>query len=158
MLGPLEQQVLDALWERQSEQTVRDLHTAFPDIAYTTLMTTLDRLFRKGLLARLRQGRAFAYQHRWTRDELAVLLAREVMDGVLPHDSEGLRPVMSCFVDLVETCDPALLDELEALVRNRRPAMSPTSSQTVVSGGGPTSGSGRAATIGRLDAEETEAK
>lgn len=122
MLGPLEQQVLDALWERDTEQTVRDLHTAFPRIAYTTLMTTLDRLFRKGLLARIRQGRAFAYRHRWTRDELAVVLAREAMGSVLPHDRETLRPVMSCFVDFVETCDPALLDELEALLRNRRPS------------------------------------
>jgi predicted transcriptional regulator len=121
MLGPLEQQVLDALWDRKSEQTVRDLRPAFPRIAYTTLMTTLDRLFRKGLLARVRQGRAFAYRHRWTRDELAIVLAREAMGSVLPQDPDGLRPVMSCFVDLVETCDPALLDELEALVRDRRP-------------------------------------
>lgn len=120
MLGPLEQQVLDALWARGSEQTVRDLHTAFPRIAYTTLMTTLDRLFRKGFLERARVGRAFAYRHRWTRDELAVVLAHQVMGTVLPRDTAALRPVMSCFVDLVERRDPALLDELEALVRDRR--------------------------------------
>lgn len=120
MLGPLEQQVLDALWARDSAQTVRDLHTAFPRIAYTTLMTTLDRLFRKGLLERARLGRAFAYHHRWTRDQLAVVLARQAIGAVLPQDSETLRPVMSCFIDLVERRDPALLDELEALLRDKR--------------------------------------
>lgn len=120
MLGPLEHQVLDALWERDSAQTVRDLHSAFPRIAYTTLMTTLDRLFRKGLLDRVRTGRAFAYRHRWTRDELAVVLASQAMGGVLPTGTDALRPVMSCFVDLVERRDPALLDELEALVREKR--------------------------------------
>ncbi|MFN2444998.1 MAG: BlaI/MecI/CopY family transcriptional regulator [Vicinamibacterales bacterium] len=157
MLGPLEQQVLDALWERSSEQTVRDLHAAFPEIAYTTLMTTLDRLFRKGLLARVRQGRAFAYRHRWTRDELAVLLAREVMEGVLPHDSEGLRPVMSCFVDLVETCDPALLGELETLVRNRRPATPAPGAPATMNRGGAMSGPDAAAPIAQGNGGNEEA-
>jgi predicted transcriptional regulator len=120
MLGPLEQQVLEALWERGGEHTVRDLRSAFPAIAYTTLMTTLDRLFRKGVLHRRRVGRAFAYRARWSRHELAVVVAREAMDPLLPRDDNALRPVMSCFVDLVETRDPALLDELEALVRARR--------------------------------------
>lgn len=120
MLGPLEQQVLDALWARGAEQTVRDLHTAFPRIAYTTLMTTLDRLFRKGLLERVRVGRAFAYRHRWTRNELAVVLANQVIGTVLPRGVDSLRPVMSSFIDLVERRDPALLDELEALVRERK--------------------------------------
>jgi predicted transcriptional regulator len=120
MLGPLEQQVLEALWERQGEQTVRGLHAAFPRLAYTTLMTTLDRLFRKGLLERIRVGRAFAYRARWTRDELAVVLARQAMSAVLPREPDAFGPVMSCFVDLVERRDPALLDELEALVRSRR--------------------------------------
>ncbi len=120
MLGPLEQQVLETLWERRGEHTVRDLHSAFPRIAYTTLMTTLDRLFRKGVLERVRVGRAFAYRARWTRNELAVVLARQAMGTLLPRERDALRPVMSCFVDLVKTRDPALLDELEALVRERR--------------------------------------
>lgn len=120
MLGPLEQQVLDALWARDADQTVRDLHSAFPRIAYTTLMTTLDRLFRKGMLERVRVGRAFAYRHRWSRDEFAVVLANQAMGAVLPHGTDTLRPVMSCFVDLVGQRDPALLDELEALLRERR--------------------------------------
>ena len=67
-LGPLETRVLDALWTRGSASSVRDLHPAFPGIAYTTLMTTLDRLHRKGVLSRVKQGRAFLYAPVTSRD------------------------------------------------------------------------------------------
>jgi len=56
--GPLEWRVLEALWERGDAASVRDLQPRFSDIAYTTLMTTLDRLHRKGVLDRTKQGRA----------------------------------------------------------------------------------------------------
>ena len=58
-LGPLEWRVLEALWARTTIASVRDLQPEFPDIAYTTLMTTLDRLHRKGVLLREKNGRAF---------------------------------------------------------------------------------------------------
>ena len=51
--------VLEALWTRDSPASVRDLTPSFQDIAYTTLMTTLDRLHRKGVLDREKHGRAF---------------------------------------------------------------------------------------------------
>ncbi|HEX7778752.1 MAG TPA: BlaI/MecI/CopY family transcriptional regulator, partial [Vicinamibacterales bacterium] len=48
-LGPLEWRVLEALWSRTTLASVRDLQPDFPEIAYTTLMTTLDRLYRKSV-------------------------------------------------------------------------------------------------------------
>src|SRR4029453_1733419 len=68
-LGPLEWRVLEALWERADAASVRDLHPQFSEMAYTTLMTTLDRLHRKGVLTRTKQGRAFLYQPLHTRAE-----------------------------------------------------------------------------------------
>jgi len=69
-LGPLEQRVLDALWARGSS-TVRELRAeCCPDLAYTTVMTTLDRLFKKGLLTRSEERRAFHYTPRFSREEL----------------------------------------------------------------------------------------
>src|SRR5438477_7558476 len=62
--GPLEWRVLEALWERNDPGSVRDLQPAFAEIAYTTLMTTLDRLHRKGVLDRIKRGRAFFYTAR----------------------------------------------------------------------------------------------
>ena len=52
VFGPLERRVLDALWSRSAPACVRDIQPDFPGVAYTTLMTTLDRLFRKGTLRR----------------------------------------------------------------------------------------------------------
>src|SRR5260370_34529632 len=69
-LGPLEERMLDGLWARGSS-TVRELlEKDSPDLAYTTVMTTLDRLFKKGLLTRSEEGRAFRYTPRLSREEL----------------------------------------------------------------------------------------
>jgi predicted transcriptional regulator len=97
----LERRVLEALWRRRRDARVRDLQPFFPDIAYTTLMTTLDRLHRKGILRRIPAGRAFAYMPRVTRAEA----------------------VMSFLVDEVGSLDEETLDALERLVRERRRAL-----------------------------------
>src|SRR5271169_2241346 len=66
-LGPLEERVLEALW-RRGPATVRELmEGGYHDLAYTTVMTTLDRLFKKGVLTREAEGRAFRYTARFTR-------------------------------------------------------------------------------------------
>jgi len=60
-LGPLEERLLESLWTR-GNATVRELIEAeCHDLAYTTVMTTLDRLFKKKLLSREAEGRAFRY-------------------------------------------------------------------------------------------------
>jgi predicted transcriptional regulator len=68
-LGKLERQVLDEAWGR-GEVSVRDIYLTFEErIAYTTLMTTLDRLYKKRLLERRKDGRAFLYSPAVTREE-----------------------------------------------------------------------------------------
>ncbi|MFZ0286200.1 MAG: BlaI/MecI/CopY family transcriptional regulator, partial [Terriglobales bacterium] len=69
-LGPLEQRLLEELWKCKSA-TVRELvdHGDLK-LAYTTVMTTLDRLYKKQLLDRAAEGRAFRYHPRHTQDEL----------------------------------------------------------------------------------------
>src|SRR5262249_30651314 len=59
VLGPLETRVLELLWAQQCPATVGHIRRALPELAYTTIMTTLDRLYRKGLLLRDKDGRAF---------------------------------------------------------------------------------------------------
>ena len=119
-LGPLEQRVLDALWARNGSVCVRDLHFAFPGIAYTTLMTTLDRLYRKNILDRTKQGRAFFYTPRMNRAELQAALDAKALHQALARDVSSLRPLLSSFVNAVGDRDQRLLDELERLVRARR--------------------------------------
>jgi predicted transcriptional regulator len=118
-LGPLELRVLEELWARGAA-TVRDMVDAFPGVAYTTLMTTADRLFRKGLLVRERQGRAFRYRPRWSRDELDLQLASSAMATMLADNPQTLQPLISMFVDEVSRRDHSMLDELERLIRRKK--------------------------------------
>jgi predicted transcriptional regulator len=118
-LGPLEARLLELLWARDAALTVRDLHLASPALAYTTVMTTLDRLYRKGLLLRHKRGRAFAYQPRCARDSLlGELISGHVTDllGVSPESTA----LLSTLVRAVSRTDAALLDELDALVQAER--------------------------------------
>jgi predicted transcriptional regulator len=101
---------------------VRGIQDCFPGAAYTTLMTTLDRLFKKGLLERTRKGKAFHYLTRFTRDGLRTHLARGAIARILgPGPGRGaVRPILSTFVEAVSRKDALLLDELEALIRAER--------------------------------------
>ncbi len=118
--GELEVRVLESLWRRGKPASVRGVREDFPEAAYTTLMTTLDRLYRKGVLDRERAGRAFLYRPRHTRAELEALLAANALDAFLHNEPAALRPALSFLVDAFGKRDQALLDELEALVRERR--------------------------------------
>jgi predicted transcriptional regulator len=118
--GPLEIRVLEALWARSAPACVRDLQPDFPGVAYTTLMTTMDRLFRKGTLVRHKSGRAFFYRPKGTQQQLISELAGSTFATLLPVDAETMRPIMSMFVDTIGERDQKLLDELELLVRARK--------------------------------------
>lgn len=118
--GPLEIRVLDALWAHTDACCVRDLQPAFPGVAYTTLMTTLDRLYRKGTLLRRKDGRAFYYTPRASQQELISELAGTTFETLLIGDNVPTRPILSMFVDTISERDEALLDELDDLVRARR--------------------------------------
>lgn len=118
--GPLEWKVLETLWQATSEASVRDLQPQFPDIAYTTLMTTLDRLYRKGVLSRTKQGRAFFYSPRLSKPEFESARVASALRVALKGDDAALGPLMSYFVEAVSNRDHDLLDELEALVHARR--------------------------------------
>ena len=117
--GALELRVLDAVWRRQGKEvSVRDIHPDFPGSAYTTLMTTLDRLHRKGVLERRKVGRAFAYRAVSSRQELESGLVTRALQSVLKGASA--QPILSFFVEEVSRQDDRLLDELERLVREKR--------------------------------------
>jgi predicted transcriptional regulator len=118
-LGPLERKVLELLWDRDCALTVRHVHLAFPDLAYTTLMTTLDRLYRKRMLVRRRCGRAFEYEPRCSRDELFGEMASGHVRDLLAAPGASAA-ILSTLVHAVGRRDAALLDELDALVQAER--------------------------------------
>jgi BlaI family penicillinase repressor len=117
-LGPLEERLLELLWRGRGETSVREAQAQLGGgLAYTTVMTTLDRLFKKGLLSRRREGQAFRYSARTTRDAFAAGLLRRWLDRLLSRSSA--EPLLASFVDVVSEHDRELLPALERLVRDK---------------------------------------
>jgi predicted transcriptional regulator len=127
-LGTLERDVMELVWTR-GEISVRDACAQFSSaVAYTTVMTTMDRLFKKGLLTRRLAGRAFMYRAAATRDALEGAIASELVHSLLQREGEPL-PVLSSLVDAVSDHDRALLEELERLIREKRRALDRSTDQ-----------------------------
>ena len=126
-LGPLEHRVLESIWARGIGTTVRDLEDSFPDVAYTTLMTTLDRLHKKGVLDRSKSGRAYVYWPRFNRAGLRSFLAEDTFEVILggAGTTAEAKPLLSSFVDAVSRQDRFLLDELDRLVQEKRRKSTP---------------------------------
>jgi len=118
-LGPLEERLLEALW-KCGTATVRDMAQQFcSDLAYTTVMTTLDRLYKKGVLAREAEGRAFRYRPRFTREELHREAAGEAFRQLLKSSPASSLP-LSYLVEIVTERDAQLLDQLREVVEAKR--------------------------------------
>ena len=117
-LGPLEQRLLGEVWERKNA-TVRELidHGQL-EIAYTTVMTTLDRLYKKGLLSRIEENRAFRYFPLVTKEELQRQAAGQAIQQLLASGPASLP--LSYLIEAVTDHDKQLLDELQQLVENKR--------------------------------------
>jgi predicted transcriptional regulator len=117
-LGHLERDVMEVLW-RGGDVPVRDVQSRLPrTVAYTTVMTTLDRLFKKGFVNRRREGRAFLYTAALAEHEIETTLTTGLVDDLLA--GSGAAPLLSNLVDVVGNRDDRLLDELERLVKDKK--------------------------------------
>ena len=121
-LGALEREVMAVVW-KAGEISVREACERLDaSVAYTTVMTTMDRLFKKRLLARRKVGRAFVYSAAATRDEMEGAVASELVQSLLQRQGGETLPLLSSLVDAVSDRDRALLDDLERLIREKRRA------------------------------------
>ncbi len=110
---------MDVLWD-ESPLTVRGVIPKLrcsPSLAYTTVMTTLDRLHRKGLLVRSKEGLAFEYRPRLSREDFQRGLIEKTVVGLL---GQSASPVLAAFVDAAVKVDAGHLDELERLIAAHR--------------------------------------
>ncbi|MGH3635145.1 BlaI/MecI/CopY family transcriptional regulator [Mycobacterium sp.] len=111
-LGDLERAVMDHLWSAPEPQTVRQVHDALSarrDLAYTTVMTVLQRLAKKNLASQIRDDRAHRYTPVHGRDELVAGLMVDALDQAA--DSGSRQAALVHFVERVG------VDEAEALRR-----------------------------------------
>ena len=119
-LGPLEIEVMEKMWQF-GPSNVRDVVGRLErTLAYTTVMTTLDRLFKKGLLDREMTDRAFVYTAKVTKEEFDRRRAGDIMAGLLAGPEESRQLLLTCLVDAVGTHDAMLLDELEKKIQRKR--------------------------------------
>ena len=106
---------------RSGEANVNQVNAALGEMyAYTTVMTTLDRLYKKGLLDRRKEGRAFLYSVRYSLEEMEQGMTRDIIGRLFETSAGKVAPVLACIVDSVSERDTELLDELERLVREKR--------------------------------------
>jgi predicted transcriptional regulator len=116
-IGKREREVLEVLWAKGSatvQQVTGDLKTA---LAYTTVMTTLDRLYKKGLLHREMRERAFVYRPAVSPAELERDRAHAMVRGFFSGSALNQDALLSCLVDAVQSYDNELLRSLEERVR-----------------------------------------
>lgn len=105
-LGELERSVMNVLWDADAPATVRDVLDALDargshrDLAYTTVMTVLDRLGAKQMVERERHGRAFRYSPALSRDEATAELLNAALD-------EAGTDRTAALVHFARTVDPA---------------------------------------------------
>lgn len=130
MLGKLEAQIMEVLWSAEGPVSVDEVREALAqggkDAAYTTVMTTLSRLFTKGLLGREMRGKAYYYTPRVSRRELTSNVTKQVIDGLLTTFAE---PAMAYFVEALSDDHPEKLDALAELIEQRRRAAGSTRTQ-----------------------------
>jgi predicted transcriptional regulator len=119
-LGPLEIAVMEILWDRPAANVHDVAHLLARPLAYTTVMTTLDRLYKKGMLDRRKAERAFLYSASFTRQEWEQRRAGEVLAGFLAGPAPSGELLISCLVDAVGEHDHALLGELEKKIKAKR--------------------------------------
>ncbi|MBV8205638.1 MAG: BlaI/MecI/CopY family transcriptional regulator [Acidobacteria bacterium] len=119
-LGPLELEMLQRVWQ-SAEVTVAEVHGPVRDrLAYTTVMTTLDRLYKKGFLKRRKSGRAFYYSAAVSQAEFSALAARQALASMLTYAHPSTRDAVSYFVEALSDSDARLLDDLERAVKAQR--------------------------------------
>ncbi|WP_306362087.1 BlaI/MecI/CopY family transcriptional regulator [Nocardia sp. CC227C] len=109
--GDLEAVVMDRVWARTERTSVREVYdelAAVRDIAYTTVMSTMDNLHRKGWLDRERVGKAYHYWPTLSREQYSARLMRDALgaggrselvlahfvEQMSPEESEGLRAAL----------------------------------------------------------------
>ena len=117
-LGPLERQIHHAVWVRGTATVREVLQDGTIWQTYNTILTTMDRLFRKGLLGRVLEGKAFRYSARYSPEELERVAAVGGIRQLLGSERASLH--LSYFVEAVGAQDEKLLDELHALVERQR--------------------------------------
>ena len=119
VLGHLEQEVMDALWEK-GEALGKDVFSEIKrhrQIAYTTVLTVLERLAKKGLVIKKRENEGYLFSAAYTRQEFSAMVSKEVIRGVIDL---SVTNTLASFVDILADKDPEELERLSSLIESKK--------------------------------------
>ncbi len=119
-LGPLELELMQILWAHGESNVRQVVHRLERPLAYTTVMTTLDRLYKKSLLDRKMRDRAFVYSALFSMEEWERRRAESIVAQWLASSRPSRELLFSSFLDAVGQHDAKLLDELEKKIHRKR--------------------------------------
>ncbi len=117
VLGPLETRVMEVLWAR-GECRVREVMKELDgDLAYTTIMSTLARLFQKNLVSRRMSKRAYCYSPRISCQQWKDRVARDVVAKLLAGPQASREALVACLLEAIDGREDVLLEELKKRIR-----------------------------------------
>ncbi len=119
MLGSLEQEIMETLWARggMSGKAVHEHIKAVRSVALTTVLTVMERLRKKGLLKKAKQGGVYIFEAAKTRDEFARNVSSRLFKDVLEISTGSAA---ASFVDALADVDPEELKRLDALIQKKK--------------------------------------
>jgi predicted transcriptional regulator len=120
LLGHREREVLAVVRELGSATVQQVAERLSCGLAYTTVMTTLDRLFRKGLLTRKKMSRAYLYSMTLSARDIEGRRATHFVRRFFSESDARPEMLISCLVDAVDHYDSELLNQLESGIRAAR--------------------------------------
>ncbi len=129
-LTPVEFEIIEIIWRRGSA-LVKDVHQELSrrkGLAYTTVMTEMDHMYKKGILAHSKRGRAYLYTPRVTRKQVLD----STLDEFVSDFFHGSREELGCFISGDDQTVPARQDRGGARIRAKRPSpavTAPTASE-----------------------------
>ncbi|OOP57887.1 MAG: hypothetical protein AYP45_00770 [Candidatus Brocadia carolinensis] len=119
VLGTLEKDIMEVLWERQ-ESSVKDILDAFPadrNISYSAVITVTNRMTKKGLLKKRKMGKAYFYKPIYDREQFFEMVSKKVVEGI---SGFSLKSAMVHFVDYMSQMDPEKMEYFSKLIESKR--------------------------------------
>lgn len=123
-LGELEKLVLNYLW-REKEADAKQAYEHFSKSrggTLNTIQSTLDRLYKKGLLSRTKVGHAFYYSPAVERKALISSLIQTITEELAKNDTDA---VLAAFVDISDKLDKKSLQRLEDMISRKKAEKKP---------------------------------
>lgn len=119
VLGDIEKSVMDVIWNKD-ESTGREIFEEVEkekNLAFTTVLTVMDRLMKKGLIKRMKKGKLFVYTASMSKDDFVRQVSQEVLQGIFDISSSSAA---SSFVDILYKTSPDEIDSLTRLIEEKK--------------------------------------